>query len=77
VFTVHPEAVLSCAAGCPACRIADGPSARRVKKEALPCSPRAWFSSSPRRLGSLRYHNNPVTDSLWMHLRVHGKALFR
>jgi len=39
---------LSCGAGCPACRIADGPSARRVKNEALPCSPRAWFASSPQ-----------------------------
>jgi len=64
---------LSCGAGCPACRIADSPSARRVKNKALPCSPRAWFPSSPRRLGSLRYsrqgclryQDNPVTDNLW------------
>jgi len=63
---------LPCGAGCPACRIADGPTARRVKNEALPCSPRAWFPSSPRRLGSLRYsrqgclryHDNPVTANL-------------
>jgi len=66
---------LSCGAGIIAGRIADGPSARRVKNEALPCSPRAGFPSSPRRLGSLRYsrqgclrdHDNPVTDNLWMH----------
>jgi len=65
---------LSCGAGCPACRIADGPSARRVKNEAHPCSPRAGFPSSPGRLGSLRhsrqgclrYDDNPVTENLWM-----------
>jgi len=63
---------LSCGAGCPACRIADGPSARRVKNDALPCTPRAGFPSSPRRLGSLRnsrqgclrYQDNTVTDNL-------------
>jgi len=46
-----------------------------TKNEALPSSPRAWFPSSPRRLGSLRYsgqgclsyHDYPVINSLWMH----------
>jgi len=60
---------------CPACYIADGPSARRVKNEALPFSPRARSLRRPAGCGSLRHnrqgclcqHDNPVTENLWMH----------